>query len=342
MLPRLPRPSIVCLVRSAFGKTGERMVWGWLMKVLVAEDDAVSRRVLEARLAKWGYDVTTVEDGQRAAEVLAEEDAPRLAILDWMMPGMDGVEVLRGVRGADNQVYTYVILLTAKDSREDIVAGLGEGADDYIVKPFNTHELEVRVRAGKRIVELQAELMGARDALSYQATHDSLTGLYNRGEGTAVLERELERMRREKSSLAVAMVDLDHFKHVNDTYGHAAGDSVLRRAAERMQSSVRPYDSVCRYGGEEFFIVLPNNTRDQAVALAERIRLRVREAPAATEAGEVFVTASLGVAIGGADDTVDVDGLLAAADAALYRAKQCGRDQVQIACEGDYRRVVGT
>jgi len=309
------------------------------MRVLIAEDDAVSRRVLEVRLAKWGYDVVTVENGSRAAEALAAKDAPRLAILDWMMPGMDGIEVLREVRAAGRQSYVYVILLTARGRREDVVAGLEEGADDYVVKPFNANELEARLRAGRRIVELHAELTEARDGLRYQATHDPLTGLWNRGEGTATLERELERMRREGHSLAVAMIDLDHFKSINDTHGHAVGDSVLKEAAARMRGSVRPYDVVCRYGGEEFFVILPNNTRDQAMSLAERIRLRLREAPAETEAGDVFVTASIGVAIGGAGDEIDIDGLFAAADAALYRAKQCGRDQVQIAGEGDYKRV---
>lgn len=311
------------------------------MKVLIVDDDAVSRKVLEVRLAEWGYEGEAVEGGSPVEEMLSAEDAPRIVALAWPTSWVDGRDLLRRVKATDGQPRPYVLLLMENERRGDIAAGLDEGADDYIVKPFNPQEFAARLRAGKRIVNLQAELKESREALQYQATHDPLTGLWNRGEGTAVLERELQRMRREEGAVAVALIDLDHFKHVNDTYGHAVGDTLLKGSAQRMLGSLRPYDTVCRYGNEEFFIVLPNNGRDQAMVLAERIRLRLRESPIETQAGDVFVTASIGVAIGGAGEGLDVDALLTAAAAALSRAKQCGRDQIQIAGEADYRRVVG-
>lgn len=237
-------------------------------RVLIAEDEPISRRLLEAYLIKLGYSVVVACDGNEAWEALQAEGAPRLAILDWMMPGLDGVEICRKLRQESDEPYTYIILLTALQRDEDLVIGMEAGADDYITKPFKANELRVRLRAGMRIVELQNELIGRRDAFKEQASRDPLTGLWNRRETLAILVKQLSRVRREGGCLSVIMVDLDHFKKVNDTYGHLAGDAVLCQTAQRLLSLVRDYDYVGRYGGEEFLLVLPGCDRDRAVAFA--------------------------------------------------------------------------
>ena len=227
------------------------------MKVLIADDDAVSRRLLHSTLARWSYEVVACANGTEAWEVLQKEDAPQLVILDWMMPGMDGVQLCRELRKRASQPYTYILLLTAKTQKEDIIAGMEAGADDYITKPFDAQELRVRVRAGQRILDLQTELIRAQSALLVQATHDPLTGLFNRGAILKILEREIDRAHRQGSSVGVMLIDLDHFKNINDTLGHQAGDKVLQEAARLMLESTRSYDSIGRYGGEEFLVVAP-------------------------------------------------------------------------------------
>lgn len=301
------------------------------MKILIAEDDAVSRRLLEAKLSKWGYDVVVTCDGNEAWETLRAEDAPRLAILDWMMPGIDGVEICRKVRNEIWEPYTYIILLTALHRDEDLVAGMEAGADDYITKPFKANELRVRLRAGRRIIELQSELMEARDTLKEKATHDPMTGLWNHEEILRILRRQLSRLQREGGDVSVIMADLDHFKQVNDTYGHMSGDSVLRQVSRRMQSEVRDYDYVGRYGGEEFLLVLPGCDGYMAVDLAERLRLRICDESMDIPEGMVPITISLGVATSGRGNGCDVDKLVQAADQALYRAKKNGRNRVESA-----------
>jgi diguanylate cyclase (GGDEF)-like protein len=203
------------------------------------------------------------------------------------------------------------------------------GADDYVTKPFETKELEVRLRAGRRILDLQADLVKAREALRDQATHDPLTGLWNRYALLDTLKREHSRAGRESTPLAVIMVDLDHFKQVNDTYGHLAGDAVLREAARRMRIHVRSYDHVGRYGGEEFLIVLPGTSEVNAAQLAERLRDAIAREPV-TLAGDlrVAVTASFGVS---ATDLAaeDQETMIRLADEALYRAKENGRNRVE-------------
>src|SRR5271155_1933026 len=227
------------------------------MRILIADDSIVSRHLLDTTLRRWGYDVIAACDGNEAWSILERADAPSLAILDWMMPGMTGLDVCRKVRQRDREPYTYILLLISKSLREDLIEGMESGADDYITKPFDQHELKVRLRAGTRIIDLQRELVAAKDALREQATKDFLTRIWNRSSILDILQRELIRGGRENRGLGVVLADLDHFKSVNDTYGHFAGDEVLREFARRMQGSVRPYDSIGRYGGEEFLIVLP-------------------------------------------------------------------------------------
>jgi len=290
----------------------------------------VSRHLLDATLRKWGYDVMVACDGAEALELLQREDAPALIILDWMMPGMTGLEVCRRIRQRGSEPYIYILLLTSKSQKEDLIEGMDAGADDYITKPFDQNELQVRLRAGTRLVELQAELLKAREDLRDQATRDSLTRLWNRSFILSELGRELARSERESRPLGVVIVDLDHFKHINDTHGHQAGDAVLREAARRMQNGIRQYDSIGRYGGEEFLILLPGCTETDCFSQADRLRKQLAQTDISANDTTLRVTASFGVtaALPGENCTQEV--LIRRADEALYLAKRSGRNRVEI------------
>jgi len=299
------------------------------MQVLVAEDDPVSRRLLEAHLGRWGYRAVAASDGDQAWDLLQQPDAPRLAILDWMMPGLSGPELCRRVRSLGREPYTYLLLLTARAHKEDLIEGMEAGADDYVTKPFDAQELNVRLRAGRRILELQAELVTAREALREQATRDGLTRLWNRSSILEILARELAKSERDGSAVGLIMADLDHFKQINDTHGHLAGDAVLREAARRLQTSLRSYDSVGRYGGEEFLVVVPGSTHSSALQLAERLRLAVNREPVRLTDRSIEVTISLGVAVSAPGALIFPETLIRAADEALYRAKTVGRNRIE-------------
>jgi diguanylate cyclase (GGDEF)-like protein len=299
-------------------------------EVLIADDDPVSRRLLQVSLGSAGYQVVTATNGAEALRILNERNCPRLAVLDWMMPSLDGVEVCRAVRNSAQEPYLYIVLLTAKGHQTEIIEGLEAGADDYITKPFDLQELKARLRAGKRILELQEQLVTAREQLRIQATHDSLTGLFNRRAILEALEREVARSNREKRPMAVIMVDLDHFKDINDTYGHQAGDGALQEIARRMLASFRAYDFVGRYGGEEFLVVVPTSEPHTAIELAERLRQSIAAQPVDVGGVKISVTLSLGVAATNADNSDPVQ-LLHQADEALYAAKKAGRNRVESA-----------
>ena len=301
------------------------------MKILVAEDNPVFQTMLKNMLSKWDFDVVLADNGKDAWRILQQNEAPPLAILDWMMPDMDGVEVCRKLREATQQRYIYVILLTAKTEQKDLVEGMEAGADDYVTKPFNIHELRVRLRAGRRILDLQEQLLLAQDALREQATHDGLTGLWNRTSILEILQKEAVRAARESLPLAVLMADLDNFKKVNDTYGHLAGDAVLRESAHRLNSNIRTYDSLGRYGGEEFLVVLPNCDESGGIALAERLLDSIGSAPIRTQFGDIPVTCSLGLSWSAQAQSCGTRTLLKSADRALYTAKGRGRNRVEIA-----------
>jgi two-component system, cell cycle response regulator len=301
------------------------------MKILIAEDDPVFRQLLKHMLSMWGYDVVEARDGNEAFEALQAEDAPRLAILDWMMPGMEGIEVCRKVREELQEPYTYIILLTANQQDEYLVTGMEAGADDYISKPLKLNELKVRLRAGRRIIDLQNELIAASEIIRQKASQDSLTGLLNHEEILGVLGKELARVGRDRSSVSIIMTDIDRFKIINDTYGHIAGDAVLRSTSRLLKSTMRPYDSVGRYGGDEFLIILPECSGESAVTFAERARVRISSDGIDTSEGKFPVTISSGVATSGNGTGWDAYSLIKAADRALYRAKKDGRNRVAVA-----------
>ena len=277
--------------------------------------------MLRGLLTKWGYEAVIARDGTEAWDVLQSENAPRLAILDWMMPGIDGVEICQRIRAARREPYVYIVLLTARTDSKDLVEGMEAGADDYLTKPFNAHELRVRLRAGSRILELQEQLVHAREALRVQATHDGLTGLLNRSAIMDALRNELSRAGREAQPLAVLMADVDRFKSVNDSHGHLVGDKVLHEAAQRMKGAVRRYDAVGRYGGEEFLIVLPGCDGESALLQAERVRESFTAASFDTGASAIEVTCSIGVSFRPLPVVSDAESLIREADEALYRAK---------------------
>ena len=295
------------------------------MKILIADDEPVSRRLLEGTLKKLGHDVLAVEDGTQAVATLLEPDGPRMAILDWMMPGCDGLAVCREVRKRAAP-YTYVILLTSRDRRSDMVEALDAEVDDFLTKPYDAVELRARLRSGERVLLLQETLLEAQEMLRHEATHDRLTGLWNRARIIDHLRREARRTDREKAALGVLLVDIDHFKQVNDTFGHGMGDVVLHETAQRMRSVLRDYETIGRYGGEEFLIVLSKADLAVSRQVGERIRAVVGGAPIVH--GDTTVDVKVSVGLASTETGFDPTALVNAADSALYRAKQQGRNRV--------------
>lgn len=294
--------------------------------VLIAEDDPTIRRILQQWLESWGFGVMVVDDGNRAWEILCQDQPPELMILDWVMPGIDGLELCRRTR-ARLGPYQYILLVTARDQTHDVVRGLDAGADDYLTKPFDKSELHARLRVGRRILSLQRNLISAQETLRFQATHDALTGLWNRGALLDLLHSEMERTLRTHASMGILMLDVDHFKPVNDTFGHPAGDAVLQEVARRIQRATRPYDIVGRYGGEEFMVILPSCDREQTLNGAERIRVAVEAATFAVGGREIRLTTSIGATVAPDFATSEAE-ILSLADLALYQAKSEGRNRV--------------
>ena len=305
------------------------------MKILVADDSIVTRHLLSATLSKWGYEVILASDGTQAWEILQREDAPLLVILDWMMPGLTGLEICQKVRARKQEPYTYILLLTAKSLKEDLIKGMEAGADDYIVKPFDQYELNVRLRAGSRQVELQTELLATREALREQATKDALTKIWNRRSIVDRLNAELARAERELRPVGVILVDLDHFKNINDTFGHFAGDIVLEEASRRMRNSIRNYDSIGRYGGEEFLILLPGCDENSTFAQAERLRGQVADEQIQLPGTPITLTASFGCTSAVPGRRSCCEALIRKADEALYLAKRLGRNRAELLTTDD-------
>jgi two-component system cell cycle response regulator len=296
------------------------------MRILVAEDDVLTSRLIRDLLVPWGYEPVVVHDGLAALEALNAPDAPRLALLDWFMPGLDGAEICGALRQDAARPYTYIVLLTGVGGRELMLAGLEAGADDFLAKPVDPHELKVRLHAGRRIVRLQQQLLEAHQQLHKQATRDALTGLWNRPAILDILSRELVRAEREGRPVGVILADLDHFKRVNDNHGHLVGDEVLQEAGRRLIAGLRPYDTVGRYGGEEFLVVLPGCGAEVAVRLAERLRQYIAAEP--VELGDVRMEMTLSLGVTAVESgMVEPAALLRVADTALYQAKGAGRNR---------------
>jgi len=301
------------------------------LKILIADDEALSRRLLEKTLERAGYEVIAVENGKLAFEELCKPGGPRLALLDWVMPELDGPGVCRAVRVRSEQTYVYMVLLTSKGTKEETVLGLESGADDYLTKPFNAEELRARLRVGERILLLEDRLVEARENMRFRATHDPLTSLLNRGAVMDLLTRELHRSHREQKSTAIILGDVDHFKRINDTLGHLVGDEVLMEIANRLLSAVRSYDFVGRYGGEEFLVVLNSCDPAFAATRAEEIRLAISRRPIQTAKGPLSLTMSAGLLLSAEWGVKSLEELLHQVDNTLYEAKSAGRDCLRIA-----------
>lgn len=294
------------------------------MKILVADSNLDDLQYCESLIKDWGFEAVAASDGNEAYNSLRAGDGPMLAIVDWTLPGMDGIAICRAIRKAMKTRYVYFIIVTARKETEFAVAAMNAGADDYIAKPFDADELRVRLRAGVRICQLE-------QGLRLKGTHDALTGIYNRGAIMDILQKELARHEREQSAMAIIFADLDHFKKVNNEFGHLAGDAVLKEVTHRVGSSVRPYDWVGRYGGEHLLIVLPTCEAATAIEVAERIRDTVAERTMTTDAGQVAVTISIGVVCIKELECPTLGELIQGADKALFLAKQGGRNRVEVA-----------
>jgi two-component system, cell cycle response regulator len=299
------------------------------LKILIADDDPVSLRLFQRILQKSGYEVVTARNGSQALMELTSHDGPRLALLDWMMPEMDGLEVCRRVRSGPERPYVYITMLTSKLSSEDVVAGLEAGSDDYITKPCNPEELKARLRTGQRVIRLEDTLVQAREEMRFKATHDALTGLWNHGAILGILRSELNRCALEDAPLSLLLCDLDHFKKVNDVHGHPAGDEVLRQVATRLKGAVRSDDSVGRYGGEEFLIVLRGCPASHISGRAEKVREAVSCRAFPLEDASISMSLSIGaLSVGKCDASLPFELLLKNVDGSLYLAKSAGRNCV--------------
>jgi diguanylate cyclase (GGDEF)-like protein len=297
--------------------------------ILVADDDPVSSRILEKNMTDWGHRILKARNGDDAWTAL-QNPRVRIAVLDWMMPGLDGLEICRRMRENPRTSYTYIILLTSKDTPKDIIAGIQAGADDYMTKPVNFLELQARLQTGRRIIELEDSLLEIQKRLTELATRDGLTGLWNRGAILKFLEEEIEHGSRDGYATSIIMIDVDHFKAINDLHGHQAGDAVLRSVTDAVHKSVRPYDKVGRYGGDEILVVLPNCSLYQVSKIAERIRSAGAARKIRPAGRPIMVSLSLGCTSSECFLEPEVDGLILASDKALYEAKRDGRNRVSL------------
>jgi two-component system cell cycle response regulator len=292
------------------------------MKILIAEDQATSALFLRRLLEALGHEVAVAVDGNEAWRIVREGQVP-LVISDWMMPGMDGLELCRRIRDRAGLRYTYVILLTSKDLRAERLEGLRAGADDFLVKPPDSDELAVKLEIAQRILGVQAELERLNLRLAELVSTDGLTGVRNRRSFDECLQDAYSFATRQRLPLSLVMIDVDHFKSFNDTFGHPAGDDVLRAVAGLLRDNIRDHDQVARYGGEEFVLLLPATDARAGCVIAERLRAAIAGHPWTSRP----ISISLGVATT-SDGTRGVSGLLDEADKALYRSKQQGRDRI--------------
>lgn len=300
------------------------------MKVLVAEHDPAVLDLLEERLTQWGYEVVTCGDGADAWRVLQENDAPTLALVEWNLPGINGPKICQHIRELTARPYVYIILLTDERPKKDLLEGLEAGADEFIVKPVDEYELQLRMRTANRIVSLQETLMSVLKLSEYEAAHDPLTGLWNRAAVADLLYKELGRSRRKQTSLAVIAAGLDQFQDLAEHYGELTRDSVLREVVLRIHSTVRSYDLVGRIGDEDFLIVAPGCDRETSQSLAERLSSSVLRFRAAIGDEVVPLSMSCGVICGDGTKDRQAEALIKAAEEALAAARETGPGSVVI------------
>jgi diguanylate cyclase (GGDEF)-like protein len=293
------------------------------VKILIAEDQAPTALFLRRILERMGHEVTVARDGAEAWRLVEVGDA-QLLISDWVMPGLDGLELCRRIRTMERARYLYVILLTSRDRREDKLAGLRAGADDFLFKPPDPDELAVRLEIAGRILDVHDHLALQNRRLAELATTDELTGLKNRRQWRADLESHVSMAIRTGQPLSLILLDVDHFKRYNDTFGHPAGDGLLEALATVLLAEIREHDVAARYGGEEFVILLPATGAEEALVVAERLRSAIAGRP--WPHGPV--TASLGVATATPRNAAAATSLVDQADEALYCAKRAGRNRV--------------
>jgi two-component system cell cycle response regulator len=299
------------------------------MRILIVEDETISRRMVKKYLLDAGYGIVEAEDGQSAWELFQNEPF-HLVITDWMMPRLNGPELVQKIRAGGQKNYTYIIMLTAMDNKDNIVFGLESGVDEYLTKPFNGKELVARVASGMRILRLEEQLMQAQQQMEILAMRDGLTGLLNRRAIEEYAESEFNISGRKERAMSVILLDIDHFKKINDRFGHKTGDFALQQVAKVLKDDLRNYDRVGRWGGEEFILILPDTQLMDAVTVAERIRIRIAEMKISLETGETFsVHVSLGVACT-INQFSSLAKLIDAADQTMYLAKQTGRNRVCI------------
>jgi two-component system cell cycle response regulator len=296
--------------------------------VAVVDDDPAIRRLVRLFLRRERYEVFECTTADEARATLA--DLPwDLAILDRRLPDMDGAELCSELKSSTEYRNRYVIMLTGEDEQADKIEGLDLGADDYITKPFQPGELLARIRAGKRIVDLQKELLESNRRLALLSITDGLTGLFNHRHFQDELVRAFDESQRYERPLSLVLIDIDFFKKVNDTHGHAAGDQVLQAVSRMFHDSIRSSDLAARYGGEEFAVMMPETDREDAISFAEKVRSTIEATPINTETGEIRVTVSIGVATVPRSKLRTAREVIEAADRSLYRAKRQGRNQVQ-------------
>lgn len=311
------------------------------MKILLAEDITVTRKLVKKILENKGYEVVEAEDGQKAWEIFQKEkEKINIALLDWSMPRLSGLQLCKKIKATEIQGYIYIIFLTGKVDIDNVVEGLEAGADDYVTKPFDKRELISRIDVGKRYVQLQQKLREANHKLHILAITDGLTRILNRRALLERLEEELHRAGRENAFFCLIMLDIDHFKRVNDDHGHQAGDKILIEVVNRVKSKLRPYDIIGRYGGEEFLVGIFGADRETGLKKAEDFRRSVEEKEFEYSDKKLKITISLGISyqkIGATKRDIPrlLDDLTKQADDALYKAKETGRNRVVCFCDSD-------
>jgi diguanylate cyclase (GGDEF)-like protein len=296
--------------------------------VLAVDDSAIYRKLVEQSLPQERYVVLFAKNGREALDLFAEHQ-PAVVVTDWSMPDISGLELCRRFRRDFPSFHSHLILLTSNSDKEQVVEGLAAGADDYLTKPFHPGELVARIEVGRRIVELHREIQAKNALLEEMALTDALTGLPNRRAVDVWASRELIAAARHDFAFWVVMADLDLFKKVNDTYGHDAGDTVLRTFAEILKKHTRQSDICARLGGEEFLVMITHSDRGGMQTAVERIRDQFENTKFIFGSSTLAVTASFGIAGFRGTKPPDWNALVACADTALYAAKRKGRNRIE-------------